>query len=106
MFSFLDAETIQSRLMQSPTLSVNYLKEKGIDKVVSELAAQRFAGKELDETSIKIQASEICLDIKTGKDGFRGSPLPKFEGYDETFWNFILYLLVTELKECAIKSNE
>lgn len=55
-----------------------YFEEKGITKLVAELAAKRLAHQELSEEGINTHALMIINDLMTGKDGM-GKTIPKID---------------------------
>ena len=99
MIVFPDAQKIQTHLMASPFLNDESLKQKGVDKLISEFAANLFAGEKFSTIIfIEIKAERVCDELKTtyvmNPDKFP----PNIAG-DRNFWLQIRRSLVEELKK-------
>lgn len=100
---FPDADTMRKYLNNHPLLKMDYFQEKGITKVIAELATERFANSEKEEMGVKIGAMLLIEDLKIGEDGFTGKPLPNLGkiGLRETTWAQISMATEQALIDCA-----
>jgi hypothetical protein len=103
---FPDQKTVAESLSDHPLLKTDYFEEKGITKAIAELAAERFADRDLVEMGVKMGTTLIIYDLHTGKDGFSGKPLPNLGklGLPSMIWTQISMSLEKALLDCA-KAN-
>jgi hypothetical protein len=104
---FPDAATITQYLSNHPSFKVDYCKEKGITKAIAELAAARFADREVSTVEVDVGATTMLIDLLRGKDGFSGEALPNLGelGLPSISWAQIDLATRAALIDCANSSK-
>lgn len=100
---FPDAGTITQYLSNHPSLKGVYFEENGITKAVAELAAKRFADREIIEAGVKMGVAWLIHDLQTGVDGLTGEALPKLRKLElpPVVWSVISSVTEIALVDCA-----
>lgn len=106
--TFPDEASLQAMLFKHKLLNTDYNKEKGITKAVAELAAKRFANRELVEMGVEMSTMLLVHDLLEGKDGFTGKSLTNLGelGLPDFFWNTFSISIEKALMDCAKNSNK
>lgn len=104
--NFPDKETLRSGLLNSPILNTSYNQANRIDKIVSEMAANRFADTSQLSFGIKRGTEMIVEDLKNGQDSLTKNPVTLDIGTmktDPRFWTNLSLDIENALLGCAKK---
>ena len=102
---FPDADTMTQYLRNHPLLKGVITKKRDHQSNCAELAAARFSDSDKVEEGVKIGALLLINDLREGKDGFTGEPLPSLRKLRLPFaaWDNILMATEEALLDCAKK---
>jgi len=101
--SFPSSRTIMDTLAKQDWLNEPYFQEKGVTKAVAELAAARFANRDVASAGVDMGVMLMMYDLQTGSDGFTGQTLPNLGklGLPAIVWSQLTMMLKETLLECA-----
>lgn len=75
-FTFPNAVMMTQYLSNHPSLKIDYYEENGITKAIAELAAKRFADRDIVEMDVELGTRVLICDLQAGKDRLTGKALP------------------------------
>lgn len=105
-FQFPDADIIKAHLSEDYVLNMDYLKEKGISKLISEIAAESFANKVVYEMGVEMGVKNIMYDLKQGKNSRTGKLYNIDQSALEGMESGIILATVQALKECMFPEEK